>query len=51
MDHRFKPKIDPRVLRHALKQKEAYYGEGKLNMVEIVDTNALIKKLIEIAEA
>ena len=40
LDNRFKPTVDPRILRSALKQKDAYLGEGKLNMEIIEGTNA-----------
>ena len=50
LDHRFIPQVDPRVLRAALKQKDAYYGEGKLNMIEVVGTNTLKQRALDEAE-
>ena len=47
----YKPEIDPRMLRAALKQKSAYYAGGQLNMVKIDGTNALKQKVIDEAEA
>ena len=37
----YKPALDPRALRAALKTKSAYYGGGKLNMIKIEGTKTL----------
>jgi len=50
LDEGFKPEIDPRILNAGLKQKRAYYGGGKLNMVAIKGTNTLKQELIDKAE-
>jgi hypothetical protein len=31
----FKPSLDPKFLRQALKQEEAYHGGKNLNMIEV----------------
>lgn len=46
----FVPALDPRALRAALKQRDAYYGGGKLNMVEVKGTNKLKEAALEEVE-
>lgn len=43
----YKPELDPRILRAALKQRRAYYGGGKLNMKEVQGSKKQEEKLIE----
>lgn len=50
METGYKPELDPRVLRAALKQKTAYYRGGQLNMVVVEGTNKLKEKAVEEAE-